>query len=78
MDVGAAAFLRQTLLDLSRSGVAILVISEELEELFEISDRIAVLAQGRLSAAVPKAEADAESVGLQMAGLFTEASHASA
>lgn len=79
VDVGAAAFLRQTLLDLSRSGVAILVISEELEELFEISDRIAVLAQGRLSAAVPKAEADAESVGLQMAGLFNaEASHASA
>ena len=48
VDVGAAAFLRQTLLDLSRSGVAILVISEELEELFEISDRIAVLAEQRV------------------------------
>jgi len=72
VDVGAAAFLRQTLLDLSRTGVAILVISEELEELFEISDRIAVLAAGRLSEAKPKAETDAESIGLQMSGLSNE------
>jgi simple sugar transport system ATP-binding protein len=72
VDVGASAVLRQTLLDLSRSGVAILVISEELEELFEISDRIAVLAAGRLSAAQPKAATNAESVGLQMSGLFNE------
>ena len=72
VDVGAAAFLRQTLLDLSRTGVAILVISEELEELFEISDRIAVLAAGKLSAAQAKATTDAESVGLQMSGLFKE------
>ena len=78
------ARLRQTLLDLSRTGVAILVISEELEELFEISDRIAVLAAGKLSAAQPKAATNAESVGLQMSGLFnatakpTESSHAPA
>jgi simple sugar transport system ATP-binding protein len=82
VDVGAAAFLRQTLLDLSRTGVAILVISEELEELFEISDRIAVLAAGKLSAAQPKAATNAESVGLQMSGLFTtkstESGHAPA
>ncbi|MCE1240391.1 MAG: ABC transporter ATP-binding protein [Azonexaceae bacterium] len=72
VDVGAAAFLRQTLLDLSRTGVAILVVSEELEELFEISDRIAVLAAGRLSEAKPKADTDAESIGLQMSGLSNE------
>jgi len=84
VDVGAAAFLRQTLLDLSRQGVAILVISEELEELFEISDRIAVLAAGRLSAAQLKAATSAESVGLQMSGLSAtvattpESSHAPA
>ena len=73
VDVGASAVLRQALLDLSRTGVAILVVSEELEELFEISDRIAVLSQGRLSAARPKAELNAESVGMQMAGLFADA-----
>ncbi|WP_283148393.1 ABC transporter ATP-binding protein [Silvimonas soli] len=69
VDVGAAAFLRQTLIDLSRQGVAILVVSEELDELFEICDRIAVLAQGRLSAALIKAHTNAESIGLQMSGL---------
>ena len=73
VDVGAAAFLRQTLIDLSRSGVAILVISEELEELFEICDRIAVLAEGRLSEAVPKHQTNAEKIGLQMSGLFADA-----
>jgi simple sugar transport system ATP-binding protein len=70
VDVGASAVLRQALLDLSRNGVAILVVSEELEELFEISDRIAVLAQGRLSVAEPKATTSAESVGMKMSGLF--------
>ena len=73
VDVGASAVLRQALLDLSRTGVAILVISEELEELFEIADRIAVLAQGRLSPAQPRAELNAEKVGLRMAGLFDHA-----
>lgn len=44
-----------------------------LEELFEISDRIAVLAQGRLSPAMPKSETNAETVGMMMSGLFDEA-----
>lgn len=69
VDVGASAFIRQTLIDLSRQGVAILVISEELEELFEISDRIAVLAAGQLSDAQPIHDTDAESIGLLMSGL---------
>jgi len=72
VDVGASAFLRQTLLDLSRSGVGVLVISEELEELFEICDRIAVLAGGRLSPAVPREQTNAEAIGLAMSGLFAQ------
>ncbi len=68
VDVGAAAQLRQTLVDLSRQGVAILVVSEELEELFEICDRIAVLAGGRLSPPQPRAACNAEAIGLLMAG----------
>ena len=51
VDVGAAAFIRQALIDLRNAGRAILVISEELDELFEICDRIAVIAKGRLSPA---------------------------
>lgn len=69
VDVGASMFIRQTLIDLSRQGVAILVISEELEELFEISDRLCVLADGKLSAPMWTKETNAEQVGLLMAGL---------
>ncbi len=49
VDVGAAAQIRQALLDLRDQGVAVIVVSEELDELFEICDRLAVIAQGRLS-----------------------------
>jgi ABC-type uncharacterized transport system ATPase subunit len=72
VDVGAAAFIRQQLLDLSARGVAILVISEELEELFDICDRLAVLARGRLSPARKTGETNAEEIGRWMAGLFGE------
>jgi simple sugar transport system ATP-binding protein len=70
VDVGAAAQIRQALLDLRDAGVAVLVVSEELDELFEISDRIAVIAQGRLSPARPVRETNAEEIGLMMAGAF--------
>ncbi|WP_347454100.1 ABC transporter ATP-binding protein [Acinetobacter thermotolerans] len=69
VDVGASMFIRQTLIDLSRQGVGILVISEELEELFEMSDRICVLANGELSAPVPTQETNAEKIGLLMSGI---------
>ena len=70
VDVGAAAQIRQALLDLRDSGVAVLVVSEELDELFEICDRLAVIAQGRLSEARPVRETNAEEIGLMMAGSF--------
>jgi ABC-type uncharacterized transport system ATPase subunit len=70
VDVGAAAFIRQQLLDLAARGVAILVISEELEELFDICDRIAVLAGGRLSPVRATGATNAEEIGRWMAGLF--------
>jgi ABC-type uncharacterized transport system ATPase subunit len=68
VDVAASAFLRQSLIDLSRRGVAVLVVSEELDELFEICDRIAVIFQGRLSDAKPRTATNAEEIGLLMAG----------
>jgi len=49
VDVGASAQIRQALVDLRDEGVAVLVISEELDELFEICDRLCVIARGRLS-----------------------------
>ena len=68
VDVGAAAFIRQTLIDLSRDGVAVLVISEELDELFEICDRMHVIAGGRLSEPLRRGEVTVEDVGLLMTG----------
>ncbi|MEJ0003341.1 MAG: ABC transporter ATP-binding protein [Pararobbsia sp.] len=70
VDVGAAAFIRQQLLDMAARGAAILVISEELDELFEISDRIAVIARGKLSPVRETGDTNAEQIGLWMAGLF--------
>ena len=71
VDVGAAAQIRQALLDLRDAGCAVLVVSEELDELFEVCDRLAVIAQGRLSPAVPIAQTNAEMIGLLMAGAGT-------
>ena len=69
VDVVAAAFLRQSLIDLSRRGVAVLVISEELDELFEICDRIAVMCAGRLTAPKARSDTHVEEVGLLMSGV---------
>jgi simple sugar transport system ATP-binding protein len=68
VDVGASAQIRQALIDLRERGVAILVISEELDELIEICDRLAVIARGRLSPPKPVRETSAEEIGLLMAG----------
>jgi simple sugar transport system ATP-binding protein len=70
VDVGAAARIRQALVDLAERGVAVLVVSEELDELFEICDRLAVIAQGRLSHAKPVSETDPGEIGQLMAGSF--------
>ncbi|MBB4845880.1 simple sugar transport system ATP-binding protein [Paucibacter oligotrophus] len=70
VDVGAAAQIRAELLKLRDSGCAVLVLSEELDELFEISDRLVVMAQGRLSPVLPIAQANRELVGEWMSGLW--------
>ena len=70
VDVGASAQIRAALLALRDQGCAVLVISEELEELFEISDRLLVIAQGRISPSVPIAQASVEQIGAWMSGLF--------
>ncbi len=72
VDVGAAAFIRQQLIDLRNTGTAILVISEELEELFEISDRIAVIANGRLSPARKLADTNIDEIGIWMSGMWEQ------
>jgi general nucleoside transport system ATP-binding protein len=66
VDVGAATAIHEALLDLASRGAAVLVISQDLDELMTLSDRIAVLAGGRLSAARPKSEVTVEELGLMM------------
>jgi len=68
VDAGAAAKIRQSLIELARSGSAVLVISQDLDELFEISDAIAVMHNGSLSNPLLRAEATFEKIGLLMGG----------
>jgi len=72
VDVGAAAQIRGELLALRDAGCALLVVSEELEELFQLSDRLVVMAQGRLSPSLPVAEAGIETIGQWMSGLWPQ------
>ncbi len=70
VDVGAAAQIRGELMKLRDEGCAVLVVSEELDELFEISDRLLVIAKGRLSPSVPVAQASIAQIGEWMSGLW--------
>jgi len=70
VDIGASAEIRQALIDLRDAGVAVLLVSEELEELFEVCDKVAVMTQGRLSPVRAIRETDAEELGLLMGGSF--------
>jgi simple sugar transport system ATP-binding protein len=68
LDVGAVAYVHQQLLDACAQGAAVLLISEDLDEIFAIADRIAVIHHGRLTAAKPVADWTLASIGLAMAG----------
>ena len=68
VDAGAAARIRQALVDLAKSGSAVLVISQDLDEIFEISDRIAAMCHGALSQAFPADKLTREQIGLLMVG----------
>lgn len=68
VDAGAAAVIRQALLDLAASGAAVLVTSQDLDELTEITDRIAVMFHGHLSEPLATSDASREKLGLLMGG----------
>jgi general nucleoside transport system ATP-binding protein len=72
VDAGAAATIRQALIDLAGRGTAVLVISQDLDELAEIADRIAVMFHGRLSPPLSAADATRETLGLLMGGASPE------
>ena len=71
VDVGAAAQIRSELLALRDAGCAVLVVSEELDELFEISDRLYVMANGQLSPSIQRKDATVAQIGEWMSGLWS-------
>ena len=68
VDVGAAVSIRTAMLDLAANGSAVIMISQDLEEVFAIADKIAVLHDGRLSDVMPADQVTAEQIGLLMGG----------
>lgn len=70
VDVGAAAQIRSEILALRDAGCAVLVLSEELDELFDMADRLHVLAKGHLSPSLARAQATVQQVGEWMSGLW--------
>jgi len=71
VDVGAALSIRTAILGLAASGSAVVMISQDLEEIFAISHRVAVLYDGALSEAMVTADVTAETLGLLMGGSET-------
>ena len=68
LDVGATQYIRSLLLTLREQGESVLLVSEDLEEVFELSDRIAVMCDGRIVGTADRATATLERIGLWMTG----------
>ncbi|HEX5810036.1 MAG TPA: ABC transporter ATP-binding protein, partial [Anaerolineales bacterium] len=74
LDIGATEYVREQLLEERRKGTAILLISEDLDEILALSDRIAVIYEGQIMDIVPRESATPEQLGLLMAGVHPEES----
>jgi simple sugar transport system ATP-binding protein len=69
VDIGAAEYIHQRLIQQRAAGTATLVISEDLDEVLALSDRIAVMFEGRIMGILPREAASREKIGLMMAGV---------
>jgi len=78
VDVGASAQIRGELIKLRDAGCAVLIVSEELDELFEVSDAMIVIAGGRVSPRLATRQATVELIGEWMSGLWPDAGAARA
>ncbi|HEU0295208.1 MAG TPA: ABC transporter ATP-binding protein [Anaerolineales bacterium] len=72
LDIGATEYVREQLLEQRKKGAAILLISEDLDEILALSDRIAVIYEGQIMDIVPRENATPEKLGLLMAGVHPE------
>jgi simple sugar transport system ATP-binding protein len=72
VDIGASEYIHQRLLEQRATGTAILLISEDLDEIRSLSDRIAVIYEGHIIGIVQRGEATVEEIGLMMAGVASD------
>jgi len=72
LDIGATEYVREQLLEQRKKGAAIMLISEDLDEILALSDRIAVIYEGQIMDIIPRENATAEKLGLLMAGVHPE------
>ena len=72
LDIGATEFVRNKLVEAKKAKAGILLISEDLDEILDLSDWVAPIYEGRLMAIIPAEEADREKVGAMMAGIDPE------
>ena len=72
LDIGASEYVREQLLEQRKLGTAILLISEDLDEILAIADRIAVIYEGKIMDILPRAKATKEILGLLMAGVHPD------
>jgi simple sugar transport system ATP-binding protein len=68
LDIGAVTYVQERLLEARAAGAAVILISEDLDEILDLCDRVAVMHRGRLSPPLPRAEATVARLGLLMAG----------
>ncbi len=76
VDAGAAAAIRQAIVDLAAKGSAMVIISQDLDELLELCDTLSVINLGKLSKPLKVGEVSVEEIGLLMGGIHGEAHHA--
>ena len=72
LDVGATEYVRGKLLEQRERGAAVLLISEDLDEVLALSDRIAVIYEGQITGILPASQATPERLGLMMSGSVKE------
>ena len=73
VDAGAALAIHEAIMALARSGAAVMIISQDLDEVFVMADRVAVIAGGRVSAPVATKDVTIEQIGRLMGGITAEA-----
>lgn len=75
VDIGASEYIHHRLLEERAKGTAVLLISEDLDEIMALSDRIAVMYEGRIAGIVPRAQATVRDIGAMMAGTVLDGTH---